>query len=245
MEIKHKRICRQCGHDVYHKSENSLKLAIYLKRTCRQCKSNNQKRIVPYNRLCPKCNKNISYKHASNYFYGKKYNTKCQSCSKIGILHKKTKKSKYFKCCANCNTVMYYSRADSLKSAVKNKTVCWNCQNRNHRKWCIENRTVKYPKYNKEACELFDLVNKEFNLNGIHAGNGKEVHIKELGYFLDYYEPSINLVIEYDEDHHELPKNLIKDLKRQKEIENYLNCNFIRIKQKEKHKWKEILNGQI
>ena len=36
----------------------------------------------------------------------------------------------------------------------------------------------------------------------MHAENIGEFCIKELGYFLDYYEPNLNLVIEWNEKQH-------------------------------------------
>lgn len=50
-------------------------------------------------------------------------------------------------------------------------------------------------------------------------------------YFVDYYIPELNVVIEYDEKHH-YPKGELrqKDVKRQKEIERRLRCKFVRIK---------------
>lgn len=86
-----------------------------------------------------------------------------------------------------------------------------------------------FPSYNATACKLFDDINTKFNLNGKHAENGGEFYIKELGYWVDYYEPNLNLVIEYDEKHHKRNKNKIKDAKRQTEIVELLNCKFIRI----------------
>jgi very-short-patch-repair endonuclease len=46
------------------------------------------------------------------------------------------------------------------------------------------------------------------------------------GYFVDGYIPELNLAIEVDE----IPKDKEKDIKRQKIIEEKLNCKFIRIK---------------
>lgn len=53
-----------------------------------------------------------------------------------------------------------------------------------------------------------------------------------LGYYIDGYIPELNLVIEVDERiHYDIDGNLReKDIQRQKEIENKLNCKFIRIK---------------
>ena len=47
-----------------------------------------------------------------------------------------------------------------------------------------------------------------------------------LNYRVDFYLPEFNLVIEYDEKQHLYYKN---DKERQTEIENYLQCHFIRV----------------
>ena len=49
-----------------------------------------------------------------------------------------------------------------------------------------------------------------------------------IGYFLDGYIPELNLAIEIDEDWHNNRKE--RDAIRQKEIEEELGCNFLRIK---------------
>lgn len=76
----------------------------------------------------------------------------------------------------------------------------------------------------------------------VHATNGGEHHIKELGYFLDYYEPNLNLVIEWDEPSHYYcgGKLTSKDKLRQEEIRHYLKCKFVRIKQKNFDKTKAL-----
>ena len=96
--------------------------------------------------------------------------------------------------------------------------------------------------YNPDACKLFEEINKEMGWSGIHAENGGEKEI--LGYFVDYYEPNLNLVIEYDEKHHKEPKRQKSDSIRQKRIQSYLKCKFIRIPEEKKVLWREILNEQ-
>ncbi len=95
----------------------------------------------------------------------------------------------------------------------------------------IENRYGQcIPNYNPIACKLIDEYGKQNNYNFQHAENGGEYYIKELGYWVDGYDKEKNVVIEIDEEYHfDVYGNLkIKDIKRQKEIENYLNCKFIR-----------------
>lgn len=86
--------------------------------------------------------------------------------------------------------------------------------------------------FNKTACEYFDWLNAINGWNGEHALNGGEKSVA--GYFIDYYEPNHNIVIEWDEDNHyfngELKK---KDIERMNEIKDILNCEFYRIREKE------------
>jgi predicted DNA-binding protein YlxM (UPF0122 family) len=89
-----------------------------------------------------------------------------------------------------------------------------------------------YPKYNPDACELIEEYGDEHGYDFQHAENGGEYHIKELGYWVDGYDPKENVVIEVDEPHHfnEDGKLCERDRRRQQEIEEHLNCKFIRIK---------------
>ena len=87
------------------------------------------------------------------------------------------------------------------------------------------------PNYNRQACEFFKKLNLIFCLGGKHAENGGEYRVKDLGYFLDFYEQDLNLVIEWDErSHYKNGKLSSKDIRRQQEIEDYLKCDFLRIK---------------
>jgi len=81
--------------------------------------------------------------------------------------------------------------------------------------------------FNKNACKYFDWLNMYNGWNGQHAMNGGEKEV--LGYFVDYYEPKLNLVIEWDEKYHNTPKQTRKDKIRENEIIKFLNCNFYRI----------------
>jgi hypothetical protein len=83
------------------------------------------------------------------------------------------------------------------------------------------------PAYNSNGCKAIDEYGKTHGYNFQHAENGGEYHIKELGYWVDGYDKSQNVVIEYDEKWHK--RRIHKDAERQKEITEYLNCSFIRI----------------
>jgi len=89
-----------------------------------------------------------------------------------------------------------------------------------------------YPNYNPEGCKYFENLMKETGTFIQHAENGSEYHIKELGYFVDGYDKKNNIVYEYDEAGHYNHNGTLKerDIQRQKEITEHLNCKFIRIK---------------
>jgi hypothetical protein len=87
------------------------------------------------------------------------------------------------------------------------------------------------PSYNKKACKIFDEISKNENNHIQHAMNGGEYYIEKLGYWLDGYDIINNVAYEYDEKHHFKKGQLSeKDIDRQNEIENFLKCKFIRIK---------------
>lgn len=95
------------------------------------------------------------------------------------------------------------------------------------------------PNVNKKETEYFTNLEKEKKWNGIFFGkeNKKTQYlIESLGYFVDYYEPNKNVVVEYDETNH-YDSNWIlkeKDIKRQNEIIKTLQCSFYR--------YNEVLN---
>lgn len=83
----------------------------------------------------------------------------------------------------------------------------------------------------KEKC-ILDNLEEKYNIKIL-----RQYPVN--GYFLDGYCKETNTAYEVDEKHHfnYLGKLRIKDIERQKEIEEELNCDFIRIKD-----W-EWLNG--
>lgn len=90
------------------------------------------------------------------------------------------------------------------------------------------------PHYNRSACQHFDQLAKQTGTQIQHAENGGEFHIKDLGYWVDGYDAENNIVYEFDEKHHFRNGELRpKDIQRQTEIEQHLNCKFIRIKESE------------
>ena len=91
-----------------------------------------------------------------------------------------------------------------------------------------------FPFYNSTACEYFDWLDLHiFESSGQYATNGGEYHIKELGYWLDYINTDLKVIIEWDEESHYKNDELSdKDKIRQKEIESvFSDYDFIRIRE--------------
>lgn len=91
------------------------------------------------------------------------------------------------------------------------------------------------PNWNPRACEYFEKWDIDHNTEGQYATNGGEYKIKELGYWVDYINHDMKIIMEYDEKHHYHQDKLSeKDMKRQAEIQDYFkDYTFIRVKEGE------------
>jgi len=89
-----------------------------------------------------------------------------------------------------------------------------------------------FPNYNPNGCEYLNELMKNTNTFIQHAENIGEYHIEKLGYWLDGYDKENNIVYEWDEKKHFNPDGSLKekDIQREKQIKNFMKCNFIRIK---------------
>ena len=98
----------------------------------------------------------------------------------------------------------------------------------------LEKNEQLIPNWNPQACDYFENFDKENKTLGRHARNGGEFYIKELGYWLDYINHDLKLIIEYDEKYHQNKNQRKKDMKRQREIQEiYPDYEFKRINDQE------------
>jgi hypothetical protein len=88
------------------------------------------------------------------------------------------------------------------------------------------------PRYNLDSITIIEAYGKKHGYTFMHAENGGEYYVRDLGYFLDAYDPIKNVALEVDEAHHfDRNGNLLeRDKVRQSQIEEALGCKFIRIK---------------
>lgn len=92
----------------------------------------------------------------------------------------------------------------------------------------IYNKEIRFREKLKETLSAFDITDLEFQ---------KSIPNRRGTYYrIDCFIPSLNIAIEYDEDNH---RNYSYDKHegRQKEIEDVLNCKFIRVTDENSHEY--------
>ena len=221
--MKPKRNCLTCNKEFELKSNG---ISHSSRKYCsRDCASRSQLKYKDrtFSASCELCGKITKYSSRENYRRRIRENTKlCNGCSRIGQ-HRTS---------AQCKKI---SKATKVK--MKNPII-WSkfmkvMQSKSHR----EKKRISFSKqikatgnnvpYNIDACEFFDALNEFMGWCGQHATNGGEMCVG--GFWVDYYEPTQNLVIEWDEKHHKYLKKKKQDEYRQKYIIKKLNCEFYRI----------------
>jgi len=85
------------------------------------------------------------------------------------------------------------------------------------------------PFYNPKSIPIIEEYGKANGYLFQHAENGGEFRIPDLGYWVDGYDNTKNVVIEYYEKAHKYYEE--RDEKRKQEIISYLDCEFIEIKE--------------
>lgn len=203
-----------------------------------------------YSRNCPRCNNLIKFKPFSGFWKSETYNRNCKSCS-ISIINRNRTEEDKLKRNVSIKTRAIGRKASSetkLKMSIikkgkpmpvgtgekiskslkgKPKSDEYKLKLRCAKIKDLQSKFGKQlgPNYNTTACKLFEDINQKFGLAGAHAENGGEFTVA--GYWLDFYDPIANLAIEYDELSHKYKKE--RDIKKQNEVVNKLNCKFIRI----------------
>ena len=221
--------CPSCEEKMYFDTREGVKYSINKNIICQSCRNKNTEKV--YIRNCPVCKKELKTKNKYFFKKSKENNSKCLSCSQIGkIMSDESRK----KMSDNHHNVFgennpFYNKKHSMKTRRKISTSITKEERQRRRERCIL-RIKNFGRicnFNKKACDYFDILNKERNLNLQHAMNGGEVNV--LGYFLDAYDKEKNIVVEYDEPKHYISGKLRKgDIKRQTDIINYLHCKFFR-----------------
>jgi len=246
------RGCPECGNLIKYSHNASLKQAISKNSKCYKCHCKNKDRVLK----CVLCGK-MRQLNSSNFYKSRSRNRVCLECArkkrKTGEyrfckccdkeLFSGIREDKEF-CSHNCVS-LFKAGKPLLKRRRRKNVRCYECQkifetiNSRNSKFCCEKCRIKYfhfngiwrPKFNPVGCEYFSELETELGWNGYYATKNYEYLIETNSkiYFLDYYEPTLNIAIEFDEKHHFTPDQIKKDLKRQNNIINHLKCEFYRV----------------
>jgi hypothetical protein len=200
------RNCPKCNKQLHYRSLRCFKNAIKLNTPCAQCGyfgNDKQRKIIGITRTCPKCNQILTYSSSIGCYNANRKNSICNTCAAQGqYTIEKQKRMAY--------GLRKKSKSDSWAMKVanvrrKNGTYVVTEEVREkHRinkiNRMMANGTLIWPNYNLKACLIFDKLEKDIGWHGLYATKGKE---KRIGRFwVDYYEPIRNVIIEYDEPYH-------------------------------------------
>lgn len=200
-----------------------------------ECKKHGKIKVRPIELLagrgCKECNKELKKEeifkkhinksniiHSFKYDYSKtKYVNNSTKCIIICPIHGEFKQRladhSNGKGCSKCSNIS--RRLKTIERINKN---------------IIEGNQIT-PNYNRKACEMFDNISKNKNINIKHALNGGEYYIPHLGYWVDGYDEINNVVYEYyEKDHYIKGKLKDRDKNREKEIKKFLKCKIHVIK---------------
>ncbi len=215
--------CPICGTEIFYRDKKALLQSIRLKSNCKSCSIEIKK---------SKISKTLKEKYKSGDIVA--------NMTGAHSIESRKKQGDYKR-----------GKKQSIESNIKRSISCKKakCGTFNKGRKCSEENKKKFrfkmidrlskinknfhPPYNEKACEYFDKIMNESKVFIQHALNGGEFHIKELGYWVDGYDKENNIVYEWDEEYHHYIDDKLseKDIKRQIEIENFLNCTFIRIRE--------------
>jgi hypothetical protein len=245
-----KRNCPKCNKEITYQDKYKLKYANRDNRKCLRCAllEKTYKINTSYHKKCPKC-KNV-------VFYSSKYalrnsiqiDSLCRKCSKTGELspvlgtkqseevkRRKNEKLRNKKRSLESKKKYSISKMGNKNPMYGNHTSKSSSHRRKIRIGCVKNLKQKselvgktiLPRINPIACQKIDDYGNKNGYNFRHGLNSDEFYIEKLGYWVDGYDQDKNVVIEYYEKFHNRTKNKKKDLRRQKEIIDFLGCSFI------------------
>lgn len=207
-----------------------------------------------WKRNCPRCGKELIYKTKSQLEYSvngrpdkrDKPSGLCKECYYStwtrfsGFNHTGKTKSKMSKQTSGVNNPMFGKKHSidtrrKIQEKRKLQTISEETRrkmSRSHKLRVTRGEKFVCPNYNRKSISLIEAYGKKHGYDFQHAENGGEFFIAELGYWVDAYDRQKNVVLEVDEKHHYNMDGSLreKDVIRQKEIEEFLSCKFIRIR---------------
>ena len=240
------RTCPRCKKILTYSTKLAYQRSTRENKLCRSC-CRYRGGETPYKlkerkhaRQCPKCGVELTYVYEYQRRRADQCGSLCFHCrgkiTQQSLTRKQIEKQRTHAKLFNRVTFTGVPKSDETRHRIsksnRGKTRSEDVKTELRKRRAEEVSIFGGPRYNKVACEYFDWLNKWMSWNGCYATNGGEYYIKSLGYWVDYYEPTHNIVVEWDEPRHFLHGRLRKkDVDRQNRIIKELNCTFYRMKQ--------------
>jgi len=246
---EHQRNCPECGMRLYYASLKGLKVATKLNRICKVC-SNTGERNPHFGKPCSDYSKEI----VRRTHLGKIVSEETKEKMRLNVLGEKNPMfgltgslcPNFGRQCSDEHKQVLHQfkwgvpisqdHRDKISNGLKGRVQ--SPETRRKMRLSKINHIIKRngsiaPRYNKTACQYFDQMEKSRGWDGLYATKNGEFYVSSLGYFVDYYEPHKNVVVEYDEPKHYNVDHTLKkrDVIRMTEIIEHLKCGFYRYNQ--------------
>jgi hypothetical protein len=242
--------CPNCGCKQYYATAKGLKVAIKRNRICKMC-SNMGEKNPNYGKPCPQHVREIVRRFRTGRMDSEETRQKKHDnvvgeknpmfgltgslCPNFGV--KRTEEHKQILHDLKWAVPLSQEHRENIGKGLmgrKHSSETRRKQRVSKIRYIIQQNGSIAPRYNKSACEYFDKLEKERRWSGLYASKNGEFYVKFLGYFVDYYEPVLNIVVEYDEPiHYNIDNSLKKrDHARMMEIVEHLHCKFYRYNQR-------------
>ncbi len=181
-------------------------------------------------RQCPTCRGIVYHKNEASLRVGLWKNCPCWECrSKVDSAMKKGIKRPPFTADWRRNIGRGHKKSNTWKASMN--TLEYKEKHRQKMLRMIRDGKSKVA-FNSRACKVFDFINLKMGWHGQHALHGGEITVNL--FFLDFYDPSSNVAIEWDEKHHRKPSRHRADWIKQHVIMDSLKCEFYRIDEESK-----------
>ena len=244
------RNCPKCNKELFYSSLKSFRICEKKSSICCSCgcierEKRRDKTIYKTPEYRKKMSDALKIARKNSGSYGDSFKEKCKvnaikqwSDSKIRKLHEDVMSSDAYREKHRINslnmwkTSEHISKMQSIHSSDKYR-LKRRLITRQILKQKISNGRLS--SYSKKACVFADKVGGDLGYNFQHGENGGEYEI--VGYSLDGYDKSKNVVFEYDEPYHyDFNGNLKpKDIRRQNDVIRALNPTaFLRYNEKKK-----------
>ena len=237
-----KRNCPTCGKELHYKKKWAFQQAEKRNGKCFSCMNLKVPVLEKYTKLCPRCNREMTYLSREVFLHSVAQNRCCNNCKnkgrhpseitrkKMGAAHVGLKHTEQHRenIRGQGNPMYGVHRYDELNpfygkrhsEEARRKMRVAMCKKVLRMYWS-HGRMASIGAGEKA---YFDQLERERGWFG-----NRQHFVSHLGYFVDYYEPNHNIVVEYDEPRHYRHGHLReKDRVRMEQIRSYLNCEFWR-----------------